>query len=175
MKIDIKALSTDLTAKLGNFQTRQRILMVFAVVAGVFLLFYWTAAAVSSQQAKSANYAADTQLRLADVQRFIMQRQSTMQSARVLRTGLMSHVQNIKAKYGLPGDIVNIRLVNSSGDNARQEQVSFRAENMIYQEFITILTDLEQYDNVWVKSVSVTKRFDNTQRIDITFDVIRGE
>ncbi|MDR2870813.1 MAG: hypothetical protein LBV04_10210 [Deferribacteraceae bacterium] len=169
-----KAAIKELFEKLSGFQTRQRALLIFVVLAVAFLLFYWTGMAVNNQKVKAESYTADTQMRLADVQRFMVIQQSGRQDVRKLDAGLLSHIQGIKGRYGLNGDIVNIRLV-SSGTANQQEQVSFRAENLVYQEFTAILNDLEQYDNIWVKTVNVSKRFDNTERIDVAFDVIRGE
>ena len=161
-------LSTNLN--IANFQTRQKVLLLVVIAPTLILIFDLSSRAVSSQKQRAENAVTDARIRLDDVQRYIVMRQSSQQNAQRLDAGLLSYIEGIKQRHTIQGDIVNIRLVNSAN---RQEQVSFRAENLVYQEFVAILNDLEQYDNIWIKTISLTKRFDNPLRIDVAFDIIR--
>lgn len=153
----------------SDFYTRQRLMLVFIAVGVVFMVFYWTYLVADSRKAFAHEEAARLQERINTVKVLSVQLEDRLRYAKQLNKGLLSYVQELGENTG--SSIVNIRLVSSS---AQQEQVSFRAENLVYQEFITILRDIEQYDNVWVKSITVNKRFDNPQRIDVAWDIVRS-
>ncbi len=161
----------DVSALWKDFHTRQKLLAVIGVAAVVFAMFYWTNQIISNFRNESAAAAKLTAERIVNVQKRILEINDKNANSKVLTNGLLSYVQDMGANMGIASKFTNIRLVSAQG---RQEQVTFRSEGLVYQQLILIVRDLEQYDNVWVKSFMLTKRFDNPKRIDVSWDVIRS-
>jgi hypothetical protein len=159
---------------MSDFRTRQRVMMVLAGGVLIFLIFYWTHMLEARKiQSLEASIAA-TYARTDEVIGYAAQIKFNERSTASLSTGLLSYIQNMPGRLPIAGQIINLRMVAQSGTANRQEQVSFRTENLVYKEFLDILADLERYDNVWVKSMTLTKRFDNPMHIDIGWEVVRG-
>ena len=157
---------------ISGVNIQQKAVVIGAAVAVVLLLFVITGVVLSSKKedAEIMAQTAHDRLRLAQV--LTIRALDAQNNSKALSTSLQQHIEGIGPRYSIRGAILNIRLINSSN---KQEQVSFRAENLVYKEFTYILNDLEQYDNVWVKSVDIKKRYDNPERIDVSFDVVREE
>jgi len=168
MKGFLDSLSFD---KLKDFHTRQILLKYFLVTMLVIALFYWTHTIMSAKQADIHSTVIATKERIARVESEIQKLQDKQQNVKLLNTGLLSYIQVMGQKMGISAKFVNIKLVNSGN---RQEQVSFRSENLVYKDFLAILQDLEQYDNTLVKNIVIAKRFDNPKRLDITWDIVRA-
>jgi hypothetical protein len=81
-------------------------------------------------------------------------------------------VQSLSGQLSEGGKFTNIKIINTT---LRQEQVSFKTENLVYNDFVNILKELESYGNIQVKSLLVNKRFDNPKRIDALWDIVRVE
>jgi hypothetical protein len=157
---------------LGDFHNRQKILLVALIVLGVCMLFYWTNAILAEKRASTIAAAENTKDRIVRVHTLMHRIDDKRINARTLDTGLLSFVQGMGNRTEIRGKLVNIRLVSSAN---RQEQVTFRTENLVLKEFADVLKDIEQYDNVWIRSLVITKRFDNPMRLDVSWDIIRGE
>lgn len=155
----------------SGINVQQKAVFIAAAAAFVLLLFLVTALVISSKRANAEQLALNAADRLRLTQVLTIRALDAQNNSKTLTTALQPHIEGIAPRFSLQGSIVNIRLINSSGG---QEQVSFRAENLVYREFTYILNDLEQYDNVWVKSLSISRRYDNPNRIDVSFDIIRG-
>jgi len=156
---------------LGDFHSRQRILLIGLIVAGVFTAFYWTNDILTDRRASTAATVENTQDRIARVLTLMQRAEHNRINARTLDTGLLSFVQGMGNRTEIRGKLVNIRLVSSAN---RQEQVTFRTENLVLKELANVLRDIEQYDNVWITSLVITKRFDNPQRLDVNWDIVRS-
>jgi hypothetical protein len=157
--------------KLQDFHTRQKLLSYFLAVISVIALFYWTQTIISTKRADMQAATVATKERIIRVQGEIQKLQDKQQNVKLLSTGLQSYIQIMGQNMGISAKFVNIKLINSVN---RQEQVSFRSENLVYKDLSAILQDFEQYDNIWVKSVYISKRFDNPKRLDIAWDIVRA-
>ncbi len=165
--LNLNALSG---AGFQDFQTRQKLLTYFLAALLVLALFYWTSTILSSKKAEIQSTATAARERIVRVQSEIQKLQDKELNAKPLNTALPSYIQGMGQRMGMSAKFVNIRPVSSTG---KQEQVSFRSENLVYKDFSAILQDFEQYDNVWVKSVQLAKRFDNPKRLDVIWDIVR--
>ena len=157
--------------KLNDFHFRQKALTYFLVVMFIAALFYWTHAIISAKRDDMQSEVTASKERIVRVQSEIQKLQEKQQNVKPLSAGLQSYIQTLGQRMGISAKFVNIKLVNSGN---RQEQVSFRSENLVYNDFSAILQDFEQYDNVWIKSVSITRRFDNPKRLDVAWDIVRA-
>lgn len=177
-KPDLSNLKNKVTAKRGNIDAkefynryRQQILTAFVAVTGVFFLFYWTgsfinlkinsvkseAAAAYNRLEKAANMAG--QIKLAD-----------SRGIKNMDNGLLSFIQETGTKTGVSNKLVNIRPLNASKGI---EHVSLRLENLYYDEFVKFIAEIEKYDNLNIKSVNFTRRYDNPEMIDSSMEVVK--
>jgi hypothetical protein len=151
-------------------KSRQTFLTYFVAAAVIFLLFYNTLRILNGMIEEKSAVTEQSIKQIAVVQKRTQEAKELLNSEKTLETGLMSYVQSLSSHLGRDGKLVNIRLVSSQ---PKQEQVSFRSENLVYIDFLSILSDIEQYDNLWIKSYTLSKRFDNALRIDVVWDIVR--
>ncbi|MDE7169049.1 MAG: hypothetical protein K2N67_02525, partial [Mucispirillum sp.] len=84
--------------------------------------------------------------------------------------GLLSFIQETGTKTGVSNKLVNIRPLNASKGI---EHVSLRLENLYYDEFVKFIAEIEKYDNLNIKSVNFTRRYDNPEMIDSSMEVVK--
>jgi hypothetical protein len=160
----------DFSSILKDPKARQNTLAYFVIATVIFLLFYNTSRILNGMIEEKNTETEQSVKQLAVVQKRIQEAKELLNSGKTLETGLMSYVQSLSSHLGRDGKLVNIRLVSSQ---PKQEQVSFRSENLVYIDFLSVLSDIEQYDNLWIKSYTLSKRFDNTMRVDVVWDIVR--
>jgi mannitol-1-phosphate/altronate dehydrogenase len=159
-----------LTVLFKDFRFRQRFMTgLLSVLAAVFL-FYAAGALFGNAVSASATRSAQLKERIENVKTRIARIEKTAAGSKVLSAGLLTHVQSLGERVTGGGKFTNIKLVNTA---LRQEQVTFKTENLVYNDFVNILKEFESYDNIQLKSLSVNKRFDNPKRIDAVWDVAR--
>ena len=153
-------------------KNRQKVLTVFVIVCSIFFLFYWTSALINSKKTKYISSSAASYERLEKATRLaakIKQAELTGDGIK-METGLLAFVQTAGSLVGIGNKLVNIRPVIATGNI---EHVSLRMENVYYDEFINFLSKIEAYDNIRVKTMSFSRRYDNTQMIDVTMEIVK--
>jgi energy-converting hydrogenase Eha subunit C len=113
---------------LGDFHSRQKIMLIALVALGIFMLFYWTNEILATKRASTIAAVESTQDRITRVHVLVHRIDDKRANAKNLDTGLLSFVQGLGNRTGIRGKLVNIRLVSSAN---RQEQVTFRTENLV--------------------------------------------
>ena len=161
----------NIKALLSDFNARQRMLTIFMASAIIFMIFFWTNTIINAQTEKLNTRINDTYERIESARRNAVIIDYRRRNTQKLSTGLFTYIQGLSGKLRLRVAITGTRLVSSQSN---QEQVSFRTENLVYEEFVGILKDFEQYDNIQVKNLSIRKRFDNPRHIDANWDIIRS-
>ena len=161
----------NIKALLSDFNARQRMLTIFMASAIIFMIFFWTNTIINAQTEKLNTRINDTYERIESARRNAVIIDYRRRNTQKLSTGLFTYIQGLSGKLRLRAAITGTRLVSSQSN---QEQVSFRTENLVYEEFVGILKDFEQYDNIQVKNLSIRKRFDNPRHIDANWDLIRS-
>ena len=156
---------------LSDFNTRQRILTIFMGTAIIFMIFFWTATIINARTQRLEKRISDTYERIETARNNVIAIDYRRRNTQKLSTGLFTYIQALNTKLHLRGAVTGNRLVSSQSS---QEQVAFRTENLVYEEFIAILRDFEMYDNVQVKNLTLRKRFDNPGRIDVSWDLTRS-
>jgi type II secretory pathway component PulM len=163
---------TTLNSLLKDFHFRQRFMSIILAVLAVFFVFYITFAIFEQTIQASTMRSQQLQERVAGVKTSIAKIERNTSQTKILSTGLLTYVQNLNGQLSGTGKFTNIRVVNNT---LRQEQVSFKTENLVYNDFVKILKEFESYANLQIKSISVNKRFDNPKRIDALWDLVRLE
>lgn len=153
-------------------KNRQKILTVFVILSCIFFIFYWTGNIINSKKRSasvSAEAAYERWVKAADYSAKI--KRADFSAGRRLTTGLPSFLQTAGGNLGIGEKLVNIRPVSSGGNI---EQASVRLENLYYDEFINFIAALEGYDNLKVKSLSFSRRYDNPSMIDVSMEIVKS-
>ncbi|MDR2883544.1 MAG: hypothetical protein LBV09_00365 [Deferribacteraceae bacterium] len=159
------------TAALSDYHNRQRLLLIVLICLGVFMAFYWTNGFLADSRRSTAATITTVKERISKVQTLVDRIEDKSTNAKTLDTGLLSYSQGLSSSAKVGSKLMSIKLVSSAN---RQEQVTFRTENLVINDLNNILQDIEQYDNVWIRALSITRRFDNPKRIDASWDIVRG-
>jgi hypothetical protein len=155
-----------------DFHFRQRVMTALLVILTVFFIFYITFALFEEAVNASVKRAEQLEERISNVKTRAAQIDKDTAQTKTLTTGLLTYVQGLSGQLSGGGKFTNIKIVNTT---VRQEQISFKTENLVYNDFIKITKEFESYGNLQIKSLSVNKRFDNPRRIDALWDIVRIE
>lgn len=152
-------------------RNRQNILMAFIACAGVFFLFYWTDRILTSKAEEYEAGARAAYERLEKAVNLAVQVRQAESAGNAMRGGLLSFIQKTCVDLNMESRLVNLRPVASS---ASMEHISMRLENLYYDEFIRFTAKMESFDNLRIKSVSFTRRYDNPNKIDAVFEIVKS-
>lgn len=177
-KINLQSLKNLSLQDIRNFDYRsfytrykQQILTAFVAVMGIFFLFYWTDAFLSSQINNAKTRADNTYSKLEKVANMAGQIQFAKKSGiNAMTKTLLVYIQDTGAALGISDKIVNLRPVSASKGI---EHVTLRLENLYYDEFIKFIADIEKYDNLSIKVINFNKRYDNPKMIDASIEVVK--
>lgn len=177
-KINLQSLKNISLQDIRNFDYRsfytrykQQILTGFVIVMGVFFLFYWTNAFLSSQINNAKTMADNTYSKLEKVANMAGQIQFAKKSGiNAMTKTLLVYVQDTGAALNISDKIVNLRPVSASKGI---EHVTLRLENLYYDEFIKFIADIEKYDNLSIKVINFNKRYDNPKMIDSSIEIVK--
>lgn len=153
-------------------KNRQRVLTFFVVLCGVFFIFYWTDSLI---EAKKKEYIASAKAGYEKLEKAaeyaVKIKQAEVSGARnkVKDISLLAFAQNTGASSGIGEKLVNIRPITTSD---KLEHVSLRLENLYYDELVGFISRLEAYDNLRIKAMSFTRRYDNPSMIDISMEIV---
>ncbi|MDY5050513.1 MAG: hypothetical protein SPF17_03740, partial [Candidatus Mucispirillum faecigallinarum] len=150
---------------------KQQILTAFVAVMGIFFIFYWTDAFLSSQINNAKTKADNTYSKLEKVANMAGQIQFAKKSGiNAMTKTLLVYIQDTGAALGISDKIVNLRPVSASKGI---EHVTLRLENLYYDEFIKFIADIEKYDNLSIKVINFNKRYDNPKMIDSSIEIVK--
>lgn len=177
-KINLQSLKNLSLQDIRNFDYRsfytrykQQILTAFVAVMGIFFLFYWTDAFLSSQINNAKTRADNTYSKLEKVANMAGQIQFAKKSGiNAMTKTLLVYIQDTGAALGISDKIVNLRPVSASKGI---EHVTLRLENLYYDEFIKFIADIEKYDNLSIKVINFNKRYDNPKMIDSSIEIVK--
>ncbi|MDR2400296.1 MAG: hypothetical protein LBD73_01425 [Deferribacteraceae bacterium] len=155
-----------------DFHFRQQFMTALLVALAVVFIFYGTFVLFGESVQASIKNAEQLQERVTNVKSSIAKIEKNTAQTKTLSTGLLTYVQGLSGQLTGGGKFTNIKIINAT---TRQEQVSFKTENLVYNDFVNLLKEFENYGNVQIKSLSVNKRFDNPKRIDALWDIVRAE
>lgn len=153
-------------------KNRQSVLTIFVVLCGIFFIFYWTDSII---EAKKKEYTASAKAgyekleKAAEYAVKIKQTEVSGARNRVKDVSLLAFAQNTGASAGIGEKLVNIRPITTSD---KLEHVSLRLENLYYDELVNFISRLESYDNLRIKALSFTRRYDNPSMIDTGMEVV---
>lgn len=148
---------------------KQIILTSLLTVMGVFFLFYWTLEYLNSKIDDNI-YAADKTYEKLQKATNMSEQLKVSKSLNFnnMNSGLLTFIQDTGSSVGISNKLVNIRPVSSAKNS---EIVSLRLENLYYDELIKFIATIEKYDNLQVKNISFTRRYDNPKMIDSSMEV----
>ena len=177
-KINLQSLKNLSLQDIRNFDYRsfytrykQQILTAFVAVMGIFFLFSWTDAFLSSQINNAKTRADNTYSKLEKVANMAGQIQFAKKSGiNAMTKTLLVYIQDTGAALGISDKIVNLRPVSASKGI---EHVTLRLENLYYDEFIKFIADIEKYDNLSIKVINFNKRYDNPKMIDSSIEIVK--
>lgn len=177
-KINLQSLKNLSLQDIRNFDYRsfytrykQQILTAFVAVMGIFFIFYWTDAFLSSQINNAKTKADNTYSKLEKVANMAGQIQFAKKSGiNAMTKTLLVYIQDTSAALGISDKIVNLRPVSASKGI---EHVTLRLENLYYDEFIKFIADIEKYDNLSIKVINFNKRYDNPKMIDSSIEIVK--
>lgn len=177
-KFSLQSLRNISLQDIKNFDIRsfyirykQQILTSFVVVMGIFFLFYWTDAFLSSKIESAKTASDNTYKKLEKVANMAGQIQFAKSTGiNAMTQTLLVYIQNTGSTLGISDKIVNLRPVGASKDI---EHVTLRLENLYYDEFIKFIADIEKYDNLSIKVINFNKRYDNPKMIDSSIEIVK--
>lgn len=150
---------------------KQQILTSFVVVMGVFFIFYWTNAFLTSKIESAKTKADNTYKKLEKAANMAGQIQFAKSTGiNAMTQTLLVYIQNTGSTLGISDKIVNLRPVSASKGI---EHVTLRLENLYYDEFIKFIADIEKYDNLSIKVINFNKRYDNPKMIDSSIEIVK--
>ncbi len=177
-KFSLQSLRNISLQDIKNFDVRsfyirykQQILTSFVVVMGIFFLFYWTNAFLSSKIESAKTASDNTYKKLEKVANMAGQIQFAKSTGiNAMTQTLLVYIQNTGSTLGISDKIVNLRPVGASKGI---EHVTLRLENLYYDEFIKFIADIEKYDNLSIKVINFNKRYDNPKMIDSSIEIVK--
>lgn len=177
-KFSLQSLRNISLQDIKNFDVRsfyirykQQILTSFVVVMGIFFLFYWTNAFLSSKIESAKTASDNTYKKLEKVANMAGQIQFAKSTGiNAMTQTLLVYIQNTGSNLGISDKIVNLRPVGASKGI---EHVTLRLENLYYDEFIKFIADIEKYDNLSIKVINFNKRYDNPKMIDSSIEIVK--
>lgn len=143
-------------------------MIVFAII---FFIFHWTNKIFNNIEKSYISDAENTYSRLEKVTQIAQDMKSSENRQNIMTEGLLSYIQKSCGEINIAEKLINLRPVSS---NDRLEHISMRLENLYYDEFIKLVSKIESFDNLFIKSVSFTKRYDNPQMIDVSIEVVKS-
>lgn len=152
-------------------KNKQQILTIFLICAGIFFLFYWTDQFFSSKERSYKAGAEAVYERLEKAAQLAVQVRQADASKNLMKDGLLSFSQKTCMDIGIGKKLVNLRPVTSSSSI---EHISMRLENLYYDEFIKFIANVEKFDNLYIKTISFTKRYDNPNMIDAAIEIVKS-
>ncbi|MDR2104894.1 MAG: hypothetical protein LBP51_03960 [Deferribacteraceae bacterium] len=155
---------------LKDFHFRQRFMTILFAILAAFFIFYGTFALFEEAALAANNRSEQLKERISNIKTRLAKVENAQTKS--LSMGLLTYVQSLSGQLSGGGKFTNIKIINTT---LRQEQISFKTENLVYNEFVKLLKEFESYGNVQVKSLLINKRFDNPKRIDALWDIVRVE
>ncbi len=141
------------------------------VIVVIFFVFYWTHVLVSSKIADTKSNIDSLKHRLINVQELVTDIKCNSSSPFELKKGLLAFIQQVTAYKNLSDKISNLQTVNSSSNH---ETVSMKLESLNLEQIIYIIKHIEQYNNLYIKHLEITKRFDDPQLADMTIQIVKN-
>ncbi len=145
--------------------------MSIIVFGGIFFAFYWTDFFINSKVKSYNSEAEQTYERLGKVMELTAKLRTNNATQNTMDTGLLSFLQKSSENSGMGDRLANLRAVPS---NDGVEHASLRLENLYYDEMIMFIVRIEAFDNLYVKSLTFNRRYDNEQKVDVTLEIVKS-
>jgi len=148
---------------------REKILTIVLAVGVIFLLFYWTHQIFQSK-AEEAISSKKTYIKKAEKAQKLIAKTSTGSTMKIMSRGLLSFVQNRASSSGLSQSVASIKPKNIPGS---KEAAFIRLQNLNYNQAVLFIRSMEQYSNIEITHLKISKRFDNENMIDLVMDIAK--
>lgn len=149
-------------------KSREQIALVFIVLTGCFLLFYWTHLAFDSYSTNVASDTATVKEKIAKVDTMMKKINTSTNRVQRVNTGLLAFMQNHAGKLGLESKLTVIKPKSAVSG---KESATMRFENFTLSNLVSLTSLIDNYDNLQVDSMSVTKRFDNVKLVNVSMEL----
>ncbi len=150
---------------------KQKIQISIIIFAGIFFLFYWTNLIIENKEKEYLSNAEASYAKLEKVTQMAQDIKSSNKKTSIMNEGLLSFIQNQCSLLNISQKLINLRPISTTGKN---EHVSIRLENLYYDEFINLISKIESFDNLYIKNISFSKRYDNPSMIDVMLEVVKS-
>lgn len=157
--------------KLFYQKNKDLILIITAVVVGVFLLFYWTHLFFQSKRTHILSKIEAKKEQLVKASELYKELQNVTQNGYSNVTGgLLSFVQSFGKTLQIEKNITSLKP-RPAADGL--EGISVRIEQLSLSDLLNIVSMLEKYNNISIEVFNLSKRFDNPMRADIYMEIIK--
>jgi len=147
---------------------KENVLYIIVAIGVVFLIFYWTHLFLQGKIKSMKQEISTIENRIVEVEQLAKMAKSDANRESELTTGLLSFVQNLGRLINIEQKIISVQPKTLSNYN---EAVTFKVENVNFNELIDLIQNIDRYSNVLITSITVDKRFDNPQLANLSIEM----
>lgn len=148
--------------------SRDQLAVFFVVLAGCFLLFYWTHSAFETVR---DNVVSETNViveKIAKVDELMKAAKSNTKRTQTVNTSLLAFMQNETSRFGLDTKMTVLKPKTAAGS---KESATVRFEQFDLNDMLNLIGMVDQYENLLIDSFGVTKRFDDAELVNISMEI----
>ncbi len=149
---------------------KETFLTLFVIISIIALIFYWTHLAFNNVIKSKQNEINIYKEKIQKVKSLTAKLKQNTSSYKRINGGLLSFFQNQTKKLGLEDKLIVIKpKMTESGDEA----AIIRYEKLNFNEFIKITKLIDDYSDLKIKHLEISKRFDNPKLINLDMEILR--
>ena len=137
---------------------KETIYINIAISILIFFTFFWTYSFFNSKELQIKSRTNDILSQIRKVQILVKKLDNNKLNNYTLNIGLLSFIQQISTENHIDNHIINLQTINS-GNNTETVSVKFNSLNL--SEILKIIHNIEQYSNLYIKKLSITKQENN--------------
>lgn len=149
-------------------KSREQITLIFIVITGCFLIFYWTHLAFVSFAANIQSETIAIKEKISKVDLLVKDIKTSNNRLLRVNMSLLAFMQN---KTMLLGFEDKLTVIKPKTAVSGKESATMRFEKFTLNDFISLTELIDKYENLQIDSMSVIKRFDNIQLVNISMEL----
>ncbi len=147
---------------------KENVLYIIVAIGVIFLTFYWTHLFLQGKIKSMKQEISTIENRIIEAEQLAKMAKMDTNRESELTTGLLSFVQSIGRLTNIEQKIISVQPKTLSNYN---EAVTFKVENVNFNELIDLIQNIDRYSNVVITSITVDKRFDNPQLANLSIEM----
>lgn len=148
--------------------SKEQLGLLFIIISGCFLLFYWTHSAFNSARVNMQSDATAIIDKIAKVDGLMKSAKSKTKNRWVVNGSLLAFIQNETSRFSLD---TKMTVLKPKSNVPGKEGATIRFEQFELNEVVTLIGLIDKYENIVIDSVGIVKRFDQPDLVNVSMEI----